>query len=94
MEESSIEIRLRNKAKKLGGLALKFAVPGKNGMPDRIILLPGGQVHFVETKAPGKKLKPLQQKRFQQLRKLGFRVLKIDSVKDVDDLIRRLSSDF
>jgi len=90
MLEKQIEKRLINKAKKLGGLALKFTSPGKNGMPDRIILLPGGQIVFVELKAPGKKLKPLQQKRFRQLRKLGFQALKIDSVKDADEFIREV----
>lgn len=90
MPEKQIEKRLRNKINKQGGIAAKFTVPGMTGMPDRLVLLPGGQIVFIELKAPGKKLRPLQQKRFQQLKKLGFRVLKIDSVKDVDDFVREV----
>lgn len=90
MGETRIEKRLRNKIKKQGGLALKLTSPGMAGMPDRLVLLPGGQIVFIELKAPGKKLRPLQRKRFQQLEKLGFRALKIDSVKDVDDFIREV----
>ena len=90
MEESRIETRLRNKAKNLGGLALKLSVPGKNGMPDRIILLPGGQVRFVELKKPGGKLEKLQRKRAKMLRAMGFKVYCLDSVRAVDDFIREV----
>lgn len=90
MEESSIEVRLRNKAKKMGGLALKFTVPGKNGMPDRIVLLPDGQVRFVELKKPGGKLEKLQQKRARMLRAMGFKVYCLDSSQAVDEFIREV----
>ena len=50
--ESAIEGRLRDRVKLLGGRCLKFVSPGQNGVPDRIILLPGGRVVFAELKAP------------------------------------------
>ena len=53
MLESVIESRLRQEAKKRGGMALKFVSPGMNGVPDRIVLMPGGKMAFVELKAPG-----------------------------------------
>lgn len=47
----------------MGGLAPKFTSPGFDGVPDRLILLPGGKVAFIELKAPGKTLRPLQVRR-------------------------------
>ena len=59
--------------KAAGGLCPKFVSPGTAGMPDRLLLLPGGRILFVEVKAPGKKPHPLQKHRHEQLRALGFR---------------------
>ena len=70
-----------------GGLALKFISPGTAGVPDRLVLLPGGRAVFVELKAPGKKLRPLQQKRKAQLQALGFRVYVIDSKEAIQQFI-------
>lgn len=83
MLESSIERRFKKEVEKRGGKALKLTCPGTTGMPDRLVLLPGGRVVFAEMKAPGRKMRPLQQKRAAELRKLGFRVHKIDSVASI-----------
>ena len=89
MLETDIEKYLRTKVKTdLRGLALKFVSPGCNGVPDRIILLPGAKVIFVETKAPKKNLRKLQEWICGKIRDLGFSVLKIDSKPGVDDFIR------
>ena len=50
--EKVIERKLRDGVKKLGGGAqcLKFESPGTSGVPDRMILLPGGRVVFVALK--------------------------------------------
>ena len=74
MLEKSIEKKLADAVKKRGGLAPKFVSPGLDGMPDRIVLMPGGRLAFVEVKAPGKKLRPLQEARHRKLRELGFTV--------------------
>ena len=60
MRERTIEQRLITETRKLDGLAMKFVSPGFDGVPDRIVLLPGGRMGFVELKAPGQKLRPLQ----------------------------------
>jgi len=60
------------------GLAVKFVSPGFDGVPDRLVLFPGGKVAFVELKAPGKKMRPLQVRRAGQLRMLGFQVYCVD----------------
>ncbi len=64
-------------------MALKFVSPGMVGIPDRLILLPRGRIYFVELKAPGKNLRPLQVKRKRQLEALGFKVYVIDSYEKI-----------
>jgi hypothetical protein len=71
--EKDIETKLRKMVEARGGLCLKWVCPGWSGVPDRIILLPGGHVMFAETKRPkGGKLSPLQNKWRLWLNKLGF----------------------
>lgn len=84
MTENQIEQRLVREVKKIKGMALKFISPGMAGVPDRLILLPGGEIFFVELKAPGKTLRPLQLKRKKQLEALGFKVYVIDSYKKIE----------
>lgn len=74
MLESYIESRLKAGVEKLGGKCLKFTTPGMRGAPDRIVLLPPGQVWFVETKAPRGYLDPIQKAYHRHLIALGFRV--------------------
>lgn len=87
MRESEIEGRLRKEAKKMGGMAVKFVSPGLDGVPDRIVLLPGRKIAFVELKAPGKKPRPLQEKRMRQLKNLGFPVYVIDGVDQIGGVL-------
>lgn len=84
MKESQIEKKLKDRVEAIGGKCMKFVSPGMSGVPDRICLFPGGRVIFIETKAPGGRLRPLQRKRHQELRKLGFKVLVIDSEEKVN----------
>ena len=74
MRETAVEKHLTTEAKKRGGMSVKFVSPGLDGVPDRLVLLPGGKLAFVELKAPGKKMRPLQIHRAKQLTALGFRV--------------------
>lgn len=90
MEESKIEKRLKKEIELIGGKALKFISPGMNGVPDRIVLLPQGRVVFVELKAPGKKLRAIQELRKKQLEKLGFRVEVIDNIDKVLEFVKEL----
>lgn len=81
MLESQIESRLVQAVKAKGGLAIKLNPMSLAGIPDRLVLLPGGRIVFVELKAPGKKPRRVQEVRHNQLRSLGFEVLVIDSVE-------------
>jgi len=87
MEEKYIEKKLREAVKANGGIAFKFVSPGCNGVPDRLVLMPSGKVFFAETKAPGQKLRPLQERRKRQLESLGFKVYVIDEVKKIGEMI-------
>ena len=74
MREQQIEQNLAKAVKAAGGIAPKFTSPGFAGMPDRLVLMPGGHIGFVEVKAPGEKPRPLQLSRHRLLRRLGFPV--------------------
>lgn len=88
MLEREIESKLREPIKALGGLCLKFETPGYTGVPDRIILLPGGVIRFVETKQPGKKERARQRLVHGLLRELGFTVYStVDSVEKIGAII-------
>jgi hypothetical protein len=84
MRESSIEHRLKRTVEKLGGLALKWISPGCTGVPDRIVLLPGGRVYFVELKAPGGRLSARQIYIQAELSRLGFKTATLASPAAVD----------
>lgn len=87
MRENEIEAAFVKAVKKNGGLAPKFVSPGLDGVPDRLVLFPDGHMAFVELKAPGKKLRPLQVKRKRQLEQLGFRVYVIDRQEQIGGTI-------
>ena len=71
--EKEIEKKLINLVRKNGGLCLKWVCPGWSGVPDRIVLLPGGRVVFAEVKRPkGGKLSELQKFWRERLNSLGF----------------------
>lgn len=92
MRESEIESYLRDRVRAVGGKAYKFVSPGNAGVPDRLVLLPGGRVVFAELKAPGKTSTPLQAAQQRKIAGLGFRVYVIDSKQKVDDLIREVTA--
>ena len=90
MNEKLLEKKLREGVKKLGGIALKFGTTYHTGMPDRIVLMPGGQASFVELKSTGKKPTPLQIKSLGELSGLGFKTAVIDSQETLDQFLNEL----
>ncbi len=60
----------------------KFTSPGRRAVPDRIFSKRGGQVFFIEFKAPGKKATPSQEKDHAERRTMGFRVYVVDDVAE------------
>lgn len=90
--ESWIEMQLWKAAEKAGGQAFKFVSPGAVGVPDRIVVLPGGITCFVEVKAPGEKPRPVQRAVLRKLYRMGARVAVVDnevSARNLIDMMRR-----
>jgi hypothetical protein len=87
MLEKEIELQLGKAVKNKGGRAVKFMSPGFDGMPDRLVLLPGGKCGFVEVKAPGKKPRALQRVRHEMLKELGFKVYVLDAIGQIEEII-------
>lgn len=71
MREKEIEKRLVTGVKNLGGKAYKWVSPGNNGVPDRIVILPGRAPVFVELKTESGRLTALQEVQISRLRDLG-----------------------
>lgn len=92
MREREVEKALTKEVKKRGGLALKFMSPGMSGVPDRLIMIKGGKLAFIELKAPGKKMRPLQIKRKRQLEELGFKVYCIDDKNQIGEILDEICS--
>ena len=88
MREKQIEHSLVMAVKAAGGMCPKLVSPGTDGMPDRMILLPKGHIGFVEVKAPGKKPRPLQERRHKQLRELGFKVFILDGREQIPEILK------
>lgn len=59
-DEREIERWMRDKIQDMGGLFLKWVSPGNDGVPDRIVILPGGRVYFLELKADDGRLSGIQ----------------------------------
>lgn len=91
MREKEVEMKLVAAVKCMGGICPKWISPGFDGVPDRIILLPGGRLAFAELKAPGYKPRPLQAARNGQLRSLGFQVYVIDRPEQIGGVLSEVS---
>jgi hypothetical protein len=91
MRERDIERYLRVRVEALGGRALKWVSPGVIGVPDRILLLPGGRIAFCEVKAPGEKPNRIQAWWLGVLERLGFTAGWVDSFSAVDEFLAEMA---
>lgn len=91
MREKQVEQKLVQAVRRAGGLCPKLVSPGTDGLPDRLVLLPGGRLGFVEVKAPGRKPRPLQLHRMDRLRALGFRVFVLDDPLRVSAILKEVA---
>ena len=87
MREYVVENEFVKAVKAAGGVAYKLTSPTANGLPDRLVLFFPAKTVFVELKAPGKMMRPLQRKRRYQLMKLDFPVLCIDKLYQIKPCI-------
>lgn len=93
MLEKEIERKLVKQTKACNGMCLKFTSPSLTGVPDRIVLLPRGKMGFVEVKRPGERPRPIQVKRIEELRKLGFKVFVLDNKNDIKKILDEIGGD-
>ena len=91
MHERDIEAHLVKRVRELGGECRKVQWIGRNGAPDRLVMLPsttfGNQATWVELKAPGAKARPSQLREHERMRSMGQRVVVIDSIDGVEELL-------
>ena len=88
MLESQIERRLMQGVKTMGGKAYKFTSPGNIGVPDRLVILPGGQMLFAELKTDSGRLSPNQVLQISILRRLGAEVYEVRGQSGVEDFLQ------
>ena len=92
MREYVVENEFVKAVRAAGGIAYKLTSQTANGLPDRLVLFFPAKTVFVELKAPGKMLRPLQRKRRYQLMKLGFPVLCIDRFSQIKPAINAIKA--
>ena len=86
--EKSLDRLLRDKVKSLGGWSLKLETSFISGIPDRLLLFPGGRVAFAEIKTPGEKPRAIQKAIIKKLIKMGFDVYIVDSPEVINQIIK------
>ncbi|WP_028125410.1 VRR-NUC domain-containing protein [Eremococcus coleocola] len=93
MKEIEIEQKLVKAVADRMGWCLKWTSQSLTGIPDRIVLLPGGKIAFVEVKAPGEKPRKLQIRRMNQLQALGFNCYVLDKAEDIPALLEEIADE-
>ena len=88
MRERDIEDALVRRATEIGGEVRKVRWIGRRGAPDRVVMLPGGRLYWVELKRPGQKAEPHQAREHERMRGMGQRVLIIDSFAGIEALLK------
>ena len=79
--ETPVERALVDAVSARGGLAIKL-MPAMRGLPDRLVLLPGGKTRLVELKAPGERPRESQKMVHKYLDAMGHLVTTIDTVEE------------
>lgn len=87
IRESEVEKELVARVQAAGGQAYKFTSPGRRGVPDRLVLLPGRAPEFVELKRKDQKAKPHQLREHERMRAAGAVVHIIDDETGIDRLL-------
>lgn len=94
VRENTVERRFNMLARRHGGLSLKWVSPGRLGVPDRLLFMPGGRLYLVELKRPGGKPRASQNAMFAKLETRGFHVWVVDDPDTFFDMILTSSPRF
>lgn len=89
MRESDVEAALSRECRLRGFQCLKLT-PSSPGVPDRLVVLPGGGHVFVEVKAPGRRPRAAQVSWHDRLSSMGHRVCVVDHPAAARDLVAAL----
>ncbi len=92
MLEREIEKKLVDGVRKLGGRAYKFVSPGNDGVPDRIVVLPGRSPKFIELKTETGRLSSLQNVQIKRLKDLGQDVRVLYGLEDVKRFLEEMQN--
>lgn len=91
--EKTLEEGMRKKIVELGGLCYKFTSPGNSGVPDRIVILPGGKIIFVELKKEDGRLSALQKNQIKKMRRRGAEVRVLYGKGDIDEFVKECENE-
>jgi len=80
MRERDIEKKYKKKIEEAGGMCLKLSSQYFSGLPDRLVILPGGEIYFIEFKSPTGILSMRQRSVIRQLKELGVRVEVVNEI--------------
>lgn len=89
MRERDIERKLTHEVEKRGGLSFKWTSPGQTGVPDRIVILPGGRIWFAELKTDTGRTTAVQEYQQKRLRDAGCNVITIHGEKELNEWIKQ-----
>lgn len=89
--EKHIEAYLVRRIKAIGGVAYKFTSPAHRGVADRIVCLPDGKTWFVELKAPGGRLSPLQKVFADDMTRLRQKYVCLWSKEHIDEWLHEVT---
>ena len=92
MKESSIEAKLVRMVRAKGGLCYKFVSPGNPGVPDRIVITPGGRTIYVELKPEVGRLAAVQKWQQEEMRQRGAEVRTLKGLDQVRAFIEEVFS--
>lgn len=92
MKESELERKFGRLVREAGGKAYKFLSPGNAGVPDRLVVLPGGRIGFVELKRKGERPRKLQAHRMKELEDMGCFTAVVDDLEAAAAVIAVIKS--
>ena len=90
MLEKQIEKWMKRQVEQMGGLFLKFVSPSNDGVPDRIVLLPGGKIWFVELKTEDGRVSKIQEYMIGKMERIGCKVVVVHGMTEAREAIERM----
>lgn len=90
MREKTVERALCDKVKERGGRCIKLT--SEKGLPDRLVVLPGNKIAFIETKTRGGRLSAIQISTHARLKKIGCFIYVIWETKEIEGILNEIQT--